>query len=246
MDNHDRNPILGRFVIMDNRHVAGGGILFGGAYTDRTKVKSQNIYWSEGNVTAAAPRLPQWPQGRRGLADRPQRLGQIDHRARSSSASSSTCGMQTYVLDGDNIRHGLNANLGFSPEDRVENIRRVAEVAKLMADAGLVVITAFISPYRGDRRRAREIALEAGGDFIEVFVNAPLEVCEERDPKGLYKRARAGEIKEFTGISAPYEEPLDPEVVVHTDRQSLGESVGQVIEYLRPRLRVEPAEGFQI
>ncbi len=245
MDNHDRNPILGRFVIMHQRHVTGGGILFGGTYTDRTKVKSQNIYWSEGNVTSLNRAFR---NGHKGSVVWLTGLSGSGKSAISQELERElfNMGMQPYVLDGDNIRHGLNANLGFSPEDRVENIRRVAEVAKLMADAGLVVITAFISPYRGDRRRAREIALEAGGDFIEVFVNAPLDVCEERDVKGLYKRARSGEIQEFTGISAPYEEPLDAEVVVHTDRQSLAESVAQVIEFLRPRLRVEPAEGFQI
>jgi adenylylsulfate kinase len=133
----------------------------------------------------------------------------------------------------------LNSNLGFSPEDRVENIRRIAEVAKLMSDAGLIVITAFISPYRHDRRRAREIALEGGSDFIEVFVDAPLEVCEQRDPKNLYKKARAGEIKDFTGVSAPYEPPTDPEIVVHTDRESLEASVTSIIDRLRPRLRAE-------
>ena len=111
----------------------------------------------------------------------------------------------TYVLDGDNVRHGLNKNLGFSPEDREENIRRIGEVAKLFADAGTIVMTAFISPYRDDRDTAR--ALIADGRFVEVFVECPLEVCEERDTKGLYKKARAGEIKEFTGISAPYESP---------------------------------------
>ncbi len=130
--------------------------------------------------------------------------------------------MHTYVLDGDNIRHGLNSNLGFSPEDRVENIRRVSEVAKLMADAGAVAITAFISPYRLDRRRAREIALEAKADFIEIFVDAPLSVCEERDPKQLYKKARAGQIRDFTGIDAPYEAPEDPEIVVRTRRAEPG------------------------
>src|SRR5205809_1715451 len=103
--------------------------------------------------------------------------------------------MHTYVLDGDNVRHGLNSNLGFSPEDRVENIRRVSEVARLMADSGVVVVTAFISPYQADRRRAREIACESGIDFYEVYVNAPLDVCEQRDPKGLYKKARSGEIR---------------------------------------------------
>src|SRR5207244_10642736 len=128
--------------------------------------------------------------------------------------------MQVYVLDGDNIRLGLNSNLGFSPDDRVENIRRVAEVAKLMADAGLIVITAFISPYRLDRTRARKAILSDNIEFIEVHVAAPLQVCERRDPKNLYKRARSGEIKDFTGIDAPYEEPENPEITIHTDRES--------------------------
>jgi adenylylsulfate kinase len=141
------------------------------------------------------------------------------------------------VLDGDNIRHGLNSNLGFAPEDRVENIRRVSEVAKLMADAGNVVITAFISPYRADRQRARSIAMEGNAEFIEVFVDAPLEVCEERDPKNLYKKARAGEIREFTGIDAPYESPVDPEIVVQTNQQSVEESVASILERLLPRLK---------
>ena len=151
--------------------------------------------------------------------------------------------MHTYVLDGDNIRHGLNSNLGFSPEDRVENIRRVSEVAKLMADSGVIVVTAFISPYRVDRRRAREIALEGNAEFIEVFVDAPLEVCEARDPKHLYKKARAGEIRDFTGIDAPYEPPEDPEIVVHTDRQSVEESIATILEQLLPRLKAnEPGD----
>jgi bifunctional enzyme CysN/CysC len=237
-DNHERNSILGRFVLVDNRQVAGGGILFGGHYTDRATVKSRNIYWSEGNVT---------PQNR---ALRNGHAGAVVWLTGLSGAGKSTIarqlerelfnmGMHTYVLDGDNIRHGLNSNLGFSPEDREENIRRVAEVAKLMADAGVITITAFISPYREDRRRARAISLEAGGDFIEVFVDAPIEVCEQRDVKGLYKRARAGEIKEFTGISAPYEAPSDAELTVRTDRLSLEESVAQIVEFLRPRLKAE-------
>src|SRR5205823_11901023 len=145
--------------------------------------------------------------------------------------------MHPYVLDGDNVRHGLNSNLGFAPEDRVENIRRVSEVAKLMADAGNVVITAFISPYRADRQRARAIAMEGNAEFIEGFVDAPLEVCEERDPKNLYKKARAGQIREFTGIDAPYEAPEDAEIVVYTDRQTVDESVATILEQLLPRLR---------
>ena len=136
----------------------------------------------------------------------------------------------TYVLDGDNVRHGLNKNLGFSPEDREENIRRIGEVAKLFADAGTIVMTAFISPYRSDRDQARELIAE--DRFVEVFVDCPLDVCEERDTKGLYKKARAGEIKEFTGISAPYEAPLDPEVTVNTAELSLEESARAVIASL--------------
>ena len=136
----------------------------------------------------------------------------------------------TYVLDGDNVRHGLNKNLGFSPEDREENIRRIGEVAKLFADAGTIVLTAFISPYRTDRDQAR--ALIAEGRFVEVFVDCPLEVCEERDTKGLYKKARAGEIKEFTGISAPYEPPLNPEVTVDTAALSIEECAQAVVTVL--------------
>ena len=136
----------------------------------------------------------------------------------------------TYVLDGDNVRHGLNKNLGFSPEDREENIRRIGEVAKLFADAGTIVMTAFISPYCADRDQAR--ALIAEDRFVEVFVDCPLNVCEERDTKGLYKKARAGEIKEFTGISAPYEPPLNPEVTVNTAALSIEECAQAVVEAL--------------
>jgi bifunctional enzyme CysN/CysC len=238
MDNHERLPQMGRFVIVDQRHVAGGGIVFGGVYTDRTKVKSQNIFWSEGEVTSTKRALRNGHKGAvvwlTGLSGSGKST--IAHALERELFNS---GLHTYTLDGDNVRHGLNSNLGFSPEDRVENIRRIAEVAKLMSDAGLIVITAFISPYRHDRRRAREIALEGGADFVEVFVDAPLAVCEQRDPKNLYKKARAGEIKEFTGVSAPYEPPLDPEIVVHTDRETLEASVTTIIDRLRPRLRTE-------
>jgi adenylylsulfate kinase len=139
-------------------------------------------------------------------------------------------GVRTYILDGDNIRHGLNKNLGFSPEDRTENIRRIGEVAKLFSDAGLVALTAFISPYRADRDQVR--AIMQPGDFIEVFVDCPVEVCEQRDVKGLYKKARAGEIKEFTGISAPYEAPAKPELVIETGGQSVEKSALQILAYL--------------
>ena len=238
IDNHERIANLGRFVLVDDDRICGGGTIFGGVYTDRTVAKSKNIFWTGGKIT---PR---------------DRAAQAGHRGAViwftglSGAGKSTIAqalerelfnraMYTYVLDGDNIRHGLNSNLGFSPEDRVENIRRVGEVAKLMADSGAVVITAFISPYRMDRRRAREIALEGKAEFIEVFVDAPLKVCEERDPKNLYKRARAGEIRDFTGIDAPYEIPDDPEIVVHTDQQSVDESVAAILEQLLPRLKAD-------
>ena len=135
-----------------------------------------------------------------------------------------------YLLDGDNVRHGLNKNLGFSPEDRAENIRRIGEVGKLFADAGLVTMTAFISPYRADRQTARELV--KSGEYIEVYTKVPLDVAEQRDPKGLYKKARAGEIKEFTGISAPYEEPENPELVIDTSELTLEESADKVITYL--------------
>jgi adenylylsulfate kinase len=139
-------------------------------------------------------------------------------------------GIKSYVLDGDNIRHGLNKNLGFSPEDRKENIRRIGEVTKLFVDAGLIAMTAFISPYREDRNNARRLLRE--DEFIEVFVKCSLTECERRDPKGIYKKAKAGEIKEFTGVSAPYEEPENPELILETDKMDLQECVGALLEYL--------------
>ena len=139
-------------------------------------------------------------------------------------------GAFAYVLDGDNIRHGLNRDLGFAPEDRVENIRRIGEVARLFADAGGLVLSAFISPYRKDRDRVR--GLMGQGEFIEVFVDTPLEICEARDPKGLYKKARAGEISNFTGLDAPYEAPQSPEVHLETANLSVDDAAGLVIRYL--------------
>jgi adenylylsulfate kinase len=135
-----------------------------------------------------------------------------------------------YVLDGDNIRHALNKDLGFKPEDRKENIRRIGEVAKLLVDAGLVAITAFISPYREDRRQSRKLL--RSDEFIEVYLKCNLEECERRDPKGVYKKARAGEIKDFTGISAPYEEPEKPEITLDTARYSVDECTEKLLDYL--------------
>ncbi len=139
-------------------------------------------------------------------------------------------GIHTFVLDGDNVRMGLNKNLGFSPEDRTENIRRIGEVAKLFSDCGIVVLTAFISPYRADRNAVRDLV--DAGVFHEVYVNASLETCEGRDPKGLYKKARAGEIKGFTGIDAPYEEPESAELVLDSDNKSIDELAAEVVAYL--------------
>jgi adenylylsulfate kinase len=139
-------------------------------------------------------------------------------------------GIRSYVLDGDNIRHGLNKDLGFSPEDRTENIRRIGEVASLFTSAGIINTTAFISPYRADRDRAR--SAQKDGDFVEVYVKASVEECEKRDTKGLYAKARAGQIPEFTGISAPYEEPASAEVTVDTESQSVEESLAVILSYL--------------
>lgn len=146
-------------------------------------------------------------------------------------------GKHTFVLDGDNIRMGLNKNLGFSAEDRTENIRRIGEVAKLFASAGTIALTAFISPYRADRNKVRDIM--PPGEFIEIFVNASLETCEKRDPKGLYKKARAGEIKNFTGISDPYEAPEKPELVLDSDSKSIDQLADEVIAYLEKQGRLK-------
>ncbi|SEK28421.1 adenylyl-sulfate kinase [Nitrosovibrio tenuis] len=140
---------------------------------------------------------------------------------------------RTFVLDGDNVRQGLCSDLGFSAQDRSENIRRISEAAKLLVESGVIAMTAFISPFRADRQRARSIFPH--GDFIEIFCDASLDVCEQRDVKGLYKRARAGEVKEFTGISSPYEAPTNPELVIRTGELPLEECIGQVIGYLKQR-----------
>ena len=149
-------------------------------------------------------------------------------------------GYEAYVLDGDNIRHGLNADLGFSPEDRSENVRRVGEVAALFSRAGFVAISAFISPYRSDRARARAAA---GIDFHEIYIRAPVEVCERRDPKGLYARARSGELKQFTGVSAPYEAPESPDLIVDTAANDVASCVAQVVGYVASKLSIPGKPG---
>lgn len=193
------------------------------------KQKATNIFWHGGDVTKEdrESALEQkgvvlWFTGLSGSGK--------STVAREVEKKLFVAGHHAYVLDGDNIRFGLNKNLGFSPEDRTENIRRIGEVAKLFADAGVITLTAFISPYREDRDLARALLKE--GEFIEIYVQCPVEECEKRDVKGLYKKARAGEIKEFTGVSAPYEEPAAPELVLDTAAAALEESAAEVISYL--------------
>jgi bifunctional enzyme CysN/CysC len=222
----------GRFVIVDNFDVTGGGIVAEDNYPRRTHDahnKSRDIYWSHGKVTLNQRELR---NGHRGCV---LWLTGLSGSGKSTIASELerelfNRGCHTYILDGDNIRHGLCSDLGFSHEDRKENIRRIGEVARLLSDAGAICITAFISPYRADRDLARSILPR--GRFIEVYVNAPVEICEQRDPKGLYAKARAGEIKNFTGVSAPYEPPADPEIELHTDRLAVPDSVATILDYL--------------
>jgi adenylylsulfate kinase len=192
--------------------------------------KSENIFWHEGQITRAdRERL----HGHRGVTIWFTGLSGSGKStlARAAEEALFERGCQVYVLDGDNIRHGLNRDLGFSPADRTENIRRIGEVAKLFTDFGAIVLTAFISPYREDRNTAR--AVHAEGDFVEVFVDCSLDVCEQRDTKGLYKKARRGEIREFTGISAPYEPPEAAELTLNTAKSSVEECVAQLLDYLK-------------
>ena len=196
-----------------------------------SEVKSTNIHWHEGDLSRDerykalnAKGATLWFTG-------------LSGSGKSTIASALeqvlvSNGVNSYRLDGDNVRHGLNKNLGFSAEDRAENIRRIGEVAKLFADSGCVALTSFISPYRADRDQCRTLHDEGKLPFIEVYVDTPLDVCESRDPKGLYKKARAGEIKGFTGIDDPYEEPSNPELVLKTADHSVEQCVQQCLELL--------------
>ena len=236
LDEHGQNPITGRFVLVEDYLPMGGGIVSMEGYPDQRRlitVRSTNITEVGHAVTREAR------SGRNG------HKGAVLWFTGLSGAGKSTLalalerelfakGYQVYVLDGDNIRAGLNANLGFSPEDRAENIRRVGEVASLFADAGFIVISSFISPYRSDRERARAAAKDT---FHEIYVRASLEACEGRDPKGLYKRARTGEIPEFTGISSPYEAPDQPDLVVATDEMPVDECLATLIRYVEGRFQ---------
>jgi bifunctional enzyme CysN/CysC len=236
LDEHLQNPITGRFVLVENYLPLGGGIISMEGYPDQRQlitVRSTNITAVGHGVTREA------------RSARNGHKGAVLWFTGLSGAGKSTLalalerelfakGFHVYVLDGDNIRSGLNANLGFSPEDRAENIRRVGEVASLFADAGFIVISSFISPYRSDRERARAAAKDA---FHEIYVKASLAACEERDPKGLYKRARKGEIADFTGISSPYEAPERPDLVVPTDELSMEECLAELIRFVEGRLQ---------
>jgi bifunctional enzyme CysN/CysC len=236
LDSSDRITPTARFVLIDGRQVCGGGIVSNATSADHRDVlsgpKSQNIFWSAGTI------------GREIREQRHRQKGAVIWLTGLSGSGKSTLaaelerelfnlGRLVYRLDGDNIRHGLSADLGFAPKDRQEHIRRVAEVARLFVDAGMFVITALISPLRDDRQRARSLVDE--GQFIEVYLAASLAVCEQRDAKGLYKKARAGEILEFTGVSAPYEPPQRAEIVVDTEHRSVHECVSQVIDDLKSR-----------
>ncbi|MDF1870033.1 MAG: adenylyl-sulfate kinase [Phycisphaerales bacterium] len=195
------------------------------------KPKSENIVWHDGQITPddrakvlGHQGCTLWLTGLSGSGKSTVAVA-LEHALIEQ-------GHLAYRLDGDNVRHGLNANLGFSAQDRQENIRRIGEVAKLFADAGVITISSFISPYQSDRDQVRKIHEDAGLKFLEVFINTPIEVCESRDPKGLYKKARAGEIKGFTGIDDPYETPSNPEIDLKTDELSPQQAADQLIKAL--------------
>ena len=234
LDRHDQLESTGRFVLVADRKVSGGGIVLeslagDSVVTGSAETRASNLTWSESPITRRERTRRNAHRG----AD--VWLTGLSGAGKSTVANATARALweqhkQAYILDGDNVRHGLNANLAFSPADREENIRRVAEAAKLLADSGQIVLTALISPYRESRAQAR--AIVEGGEipFIEVFVDTPLAVCEERDPKSLYKKARAGEIKDFTGIDAPYEAPETPDVRLETQTQEVGVSVAALLE----------------
>lgn len=242
IDPHKDNDKLGRVVIYDGYDVVGGGLLNMDGYPDQRSSdtpKSENIYKVSHSVT---------PEMRAGMLGH---YGGIFWLTGLSGSGKSTLavavekeifarGKNIYVLDGDNVRHGLNADLGFSPEDRTENIRRIGEVAALQANAGVIVLSAFISPYQQDRDRAR---MAAPHHFHEIYVKADLATCEGRDPKGLYKKARSGEIKEFTGIDSPYEPPVNPDLVVDTEGNDIETCVKQIVDYIEANVQVGKIES---
>ncbi len=232
-DSYRHNRHTGAFIVIDriSNQTVGAGMIVR-PVTDSLADRSSNVVWHEHRI-AKAQRAGQ-------KAQRPAVLWftGLSGAGKSSVANALEAalfrhGHHSYLLDGDNVRHGLNRDLGFTDEDRVENIRRIGEVARLMADAGLVVLSAFISPFRSDRAMVRE--LMEPGEFVEIYVQASLDVCEQRDPKGLYAKARAGTIRNFTGIDSPYEAPDQPEVIIDTEELSIEEGVDLLMEYLKRR-----------
>jgi adenylyl-sulfate kinase len=197
--------------------------------------RSPNVVWHDDGI----PRGERW--GAAGVHGLTVWLTGLSGSGKSTIAAAvserlAARGVLTYTLDGDNLRHGLNGDLGFSATDRAENVRRVAEVARLFADAGVVALVPVISPYRAGREHARALHAAAGLTFIEVFVDAPVDVCESRDPKGLYAKARAGEITGFTGVDDPYEPPAEPDIVIETATTSVDDAVTAILTFLEPRL----------
>ena len=235
LDEYRRLPPTGRFVLMAGEAIAAVGVIGMEGYPDQRRlneVKSTNVTVVEHRVAAETRAARNGHRGGvlwfTGLSGSGKSTLAIEVEARLF-----VLGYQAYVLDGDNMRRGLNANLGFSPDDRAENIRRVGQVAALFADAGFLVISAFISPYLSDRTRARAAVEEQGANrFHEIHIDADLEECERRDPKGLYKRARSGEIADFTGISAPYEAPENPEMRIDTVAGSIDECATRIVDYI--------------
>lgn len=234
LDPYQDNTRMGRVVLYDDYDIAGGGLINMDGYADQRQnaPKSENITKVEHLISKDSRNEIKGHQGGifwfTGLSGAGKST-----LAMAVEEELNNRGYHTYVLDGDNVRHGLNSDLGFSPEDRAENIRRIGEVAALMADAGLIVISAFISPYQADRNKARMARPE---QFNEIYVKADLQTCESRDPKGLYKKARAGEIKQFTGIDAPYEPPVNPELVIPTGDEDIQTCVGQVVRYIESKI----------
>jgi bifunctional enzyme CysN/CysC len=243
LDDRNTNLRAGRFVLVEDFAIVGGGAITMEGYPDQRRLmgqKSQNIKEVTHRVT------PQMRVARNGHHGGVLWFTGLSGSGKSTIAIATeqrlfALGYQVYVLDGDNVRRGLNTNLGFSPDDRAENIRRVGEVAALFADAGAIVISAFISPYRSDRERARLGADRLGGTgrFHEIYIEAPLAICESRDPKGLYKLARAGKIADFTGISAPYEPPETPDLVIDTAGLSVDAAVDSVVDYVHRHFPIE-------
>lgn len=244
LDDYNSNPKTGRFVLLEEFHPVGGGIIDMEGIADQrsiTHVKSTNIHEVDYRITAEQRSQQNGHEGGvlwfSGLSGSGKTTLALELQRRLFMK-----GYQVYVLDGDNIRGGLNADLGFAPEDRTENIRRVGEVASLFANAGMIVIAAFISPYRSDRHRAR---VAAGNHLHSIYVKADIDTCEKRDPKGLYQKARSGEIKDFTGISAPYEEPENPDLIVDTAHKSIEESVALLLDYVEQNL-VNPVRNLTV